>query len=175
MKISAEILEEVRLFANSAVLGAALTFVYDGWLILRRVFKHSTFWISVEDLLFWIGAAAVIFMCLHEQTRGVLRWFVVAGAGVGMLLYKNSISGFYVKYIGDIILHIVVYIKKVAYFVYRPMKWAKKRLNSALFKIKAGIKKVTIMLKNTLTAYIKWFTIALCKHNGENGDLHNDE
>ena len=41
--------------------------------------------------------------------------------------------------------------------------------------INNAIKKVTIILKNRLTVCIKWFTIALCKHNGEDGDLHNDE
>ena len=44
-----------------------------------------------------------------------------------------------------------------------------------LIASKEGIKKVTIILKNRLTVCIKWFTIALCKHNGEYGDLHNDE
>ena len=175
MKISGEILEEVRLFANSVVLGAALTFIYDGWLILRKVFKHNIFWISAEDLLFWFGAALTVFMCLHEQTQGVLRWFVVAGAGIGMLLYKNSVSRFYVKYIGDLLLHIVVYIKRLAYFVRKPVKRLEKCVKSGFLTVNNGIKKVTIILKNTLTAYIKWFTIALCKYNGEDGDLHNDE
>lgn len=175
MKLSADILEEVRLFANSVVLGAVLTFIYDGWLILRKVFKHSTFWISIEDLLFWFGTALVVFMCLHEQSQGVLRWFIVAGAGVGMLLYKNSLSRFYVKYIGDAVLHLVVYIKRLAYFVLKPVKWVKKCVKSGFSKVNLAIKKVTIILKNQLTAYIKWFTIALCKHNGEDGDLHNDK
>ena len=37
------------------------------------------------------------------------------------------------------------------------------------------IKKFTIIPKMWLTVCIKWFTIALCKHNGQNGDLHNEE
>ncbi|MBQ8248000.1 MAG: spore cortex biosynthesis protein YabQ [Lachnospiraceae bacterium] len=175
MVISGEILNEVRLFTTSVALGAALTFVYDGWLIFRNVFKHNLFWISVEDLLFWIIAAVAVFMSLHEQNNGVLRWFIVIGAGIGMILYKYSVSGFYVKYISKVALYIVVYIKKIAYFVGKPLIWLKKRVNSGFLGTKSGIKKVTIMLKNWLTVCIKWFTIALCKHNGQNGDLHNDE
>ncbi len=175
MAISADILEEVRLFANSVVLGAALTFIYDGFVILRRVFKHSIFWISAEDMFFWIGTALVVFLSLQKQGNGMLRWFIVAGAAVGMILYKGSVSRFYVKYIAGAAQHIVVYIKRLAYFVLRPFKWAKKCLNSGFLKVNNGIKKVTIILKNRLTVCIKWFTIALCKHNGENGDLHNDE
>lgn len=175
MAVSADILEEVRLFANSVVLGAALTFVYDGLRIMRNVFRHNIFWISAEDFIYWIVAAVFIFLSLHKENNGVLRWFIVAGAVIGMLLYKGSVSRFYVKYASDIILHIVVYIKKIAYFVLKPLQVAKKCLKSGFLAVNNGMKKVTIILKNGLTVCIKWFTIALCKHNGENGDLHNDE
>ena len=175
MGISSEILNEVRLFANSVVLGAGLTFVYDGWLICRKVWKHGTFMTSVEDLSFWFFTAIVVFLALREENNGVLRWFLVVGAGVGMFLYKNSVSRFYVKYFGKGLLYIVVYIKKLAHFVFLPLKSAKKRVNTGFLKVNRGAEKVTIMLKNWLTVCIKWFTIALCKHNGENGDLHNDE
>ena len=174
MEINDEIINEIRLFANSVVLGAGLTFVYDGWLICRKVFKHTTFWVSVEDLLFWFGTALVVFLVLQKENNGVLRWFFVVGAAVGMLLYKNSISRFYVKCVGDAALHIVVYINKLAYFVSKPFKSVKKHVNSGFLRTNNAIKKVTIMLKKRLTVCIKWFTIALCKHNGENGDLHND-
>lgn len=173
--VSADILEEVRLFANSVVLGAALTFAYDGLRILRNVFKHSIFWISVEDFIYWVAAAVFIFLSLHKENNGVLRWFIVAGAMIGMLLYQGSISKFYVKQISSAILHLVVYIKKTAYFVSKPFRIIKKCLKSSFLAVNDGIKKVTIILKNRLTVCIKWFTIALCKHNGENGDLHNDE
>ncbi len=175
MEISSEILNEVRLFANSVVLGALLTFLYDGWLICRKVFKHNNFWISLEDLSFWLFTAVTVFLALREQNNGVLRWFLIIGAGLGMLLYKNSVSRFYVKWFGNAILHIVVYIKKIAYFVLKPVKTAKNHVKSGFFKVNNGMKKVTIILKNKLTVCIKWFTIALCKHNGQNGDLHNEE
>ena len=175
MGISGEIINEVRLFTTSVVLGAALTFLYDGFLILRNVFKHNKFWMSVEDLFFWAATGIVVFLALQKENHGELRGYIIAGAGVGMLLYKNAVSGFYVKYLSSMILHIVVYIKRIAYFVSKPIRKAKKCVKSGILASEEGIKKVTIILKNWLTVCIKWFTIALCKHNGENGDLHNDE
>ena len=174
MSISADILEEVRLFVNSVVLGAVLTFFYDGWLILRKVFKHNTFWISLEDFIFWIFTFAVVFNSLREQNNGVLRWFVIVGAGIGMLLYKGSLSKFYVNLIGACLLHIVVYIKKMAYFVFKPLILVKKGIKTGILGAKKGSKKVTITLKNKLTDCIKWFTIALCKHKSKDGDLHKE-
>ena len=175
MGISGEIINEVRLFTTSVVLGAALTFLYDGFLILRNVFKHNKFWMSVEDLFFWAATGIVVFLALQKENHGELRGYIIAGAGVGMLLYKSGISRFYVNYLSKVIQHIVVYIKRLAYFVFKPIKIAKKHVNSGFLQANNGIKKVTIMLKKRLTVCIKWFTIALCKHNGENGDLHNDE
>lgn len=175
MHISEDILEEIRLFANSVVLGAVLTFAYDAWVILRTVIKHRSFWISIEDLLFWGASAAITFLLLQEQNNGILRWFLVLGAGAGILLYKCSISRYYVKYASKAILYIVVYIKKTAYFVFKPLLCLKKPVKWAFSQANTGRKKVTIMLKNWLTVCIKWFTISLCKHNEENSDLHNDE
>ncbi len=175
MNVSSEILEEIRLFVNAVVLGAVMTFVYDGCIILRKVFKHSVFWISLQDITFWLICSVVAFFALHEQNHGVLRWFIVAGVALGMLLYKYSLSIFYVNYSSKILQYIVVYIKKIAYFVFKPILFIKKCVKSGFSKLKKGIKKVTIILKNRLTVCIKWFTITLCKHNGENGDLHNKE
>lgn len=175
MDISGEIINEVRLFTTSVALGAALTFLYDGLLILRNVFKHRIFWLSVEDLCFWMITAVAVFLTLQKENHGELRWFIVAGIVTGMLLYKNAISGFYVKYTSKVAQYIVVYIKKIAYFVFGPFVNAKKRVKSGVLEANNGIKKVTIMLKKRLTVCIKWFTIALCKHNGENGDLHNED
>ncbi len=175
IKVSGEVLEELRLFFNAVVLGAVFSFAYDGWLILRNVFKHSRFWISVQDLLFWLCTAVAAFLYLQEQSNGVLRWFLVAGAALGMFLYKSSCSRFYVKYSSKMLQYLVVNIKRLLYFVLKPLKWLKKCLKSGILAILRPIKKVTIMLKKRLTVCIKRFTISLCKHNGENGDLHNDK
>ena len=90
--------EKTFLF-NSFLLGIYITFVYDIIRILRRVFRHGNFWLSVEDLAFWIFCGAEVFLLMHRESNGILRWYAVVGALLGMLLYRKLISRFLVKYV----------------------------------------------------------------------------
>ena len=85
------------------MLGVVITFVYDGFLILRRLIKHNMLLISLEDMIFWIACAIGVFYMLYEENNGILRWFAVLGATLGMIAYKASISSFVVKGISMII------------------------------------------------------------------------
>ena len=98
--------------------------------------------LSVEDLFFWAATGIVVFLALQKENHGELRGYIIAGACAGMLLYKNAVSGFYVKYLSGMILHIVVYIKRIAYFVLKPIRRAKKCVKSGILASKEGIKKV---------------------------------
>ena len=77
---------------HSFFLGMVITFFYDGFLIVRKLFKHTMFLISLEDLIFWIACALSVFYVLYEENNGMLRWFAVAGAALGMFLYKKTLS-----------------------------------------------------------------------------------
>ena len=90
--MSQNIINEVVFLLHSFLLGIAITFVYDGFLILRRLIRHSLFLISVEDMIFWIACAIGVFYMLYEENNGILRWFAVFGATLGMIAYKKSIS-----------------------------------------------------------------------------------
>lgn len=96
--MSSLIAQEGWLWLHSVLLGVAVTFVYDGLRIWRRVFEHSMFWISAEDLLYWAFVAYSFFYLLYMENNGAFRWFCVFGAAVGMLLYQKSVSPFWVKY-----------------------------------------------------------------------------
>ena len=83
--------ENIFLFYALA-MGIFITFLYDILRIIRRVLPHNHFWVSVEDLSFWIYCAAEVFLLLHHESDGALRWFAVLGALTGMLLYKKLVQ-----------------------------------------------------------------------------------
>ena len=82
--MSPDIVNEVTFLLHSFLLGIAITFAYDGFLILRRLVRHSLFLISLEDMIFWIACAIGVFYMLYEENNGVLRWFAVFGAAIGV-------------------------------------------------------------------------------------------
>lgn len=92
MAVSQDIAKEVVFLFHSFLLGAVITFGYDGFLILRKLFRHTSFLISLEDLVFWITCAIGVFCVLYEENNGTLRWFAVAGAALGMAVYKKTVS-----------------------------------------------------------------------------------
>lgn len=135
--MSEEIWKEVIFLGWFLALGAAITFLYDILRIFRRVIRHGSLLLSLEDLLFWTGCAVGIFYLLYQENNGTLRWFAVMGATVGMLVYKASISRFFVNH-----------------------------TSKGLLKVKklfAPFRKLGKFLKKKLTAFGKVFKIILCK------------
>ena len=75
--MSREIVQELTFFTHSVLMGLVITFVYDWIRVLRRLFRHGTVLMSVEDLLFWLICGIGVFYMLYRENNGTLRWFAV--------------------------------------------------------------------------------------------------
>lgn len=84
---------------HSFLTGVRIAAVYDVLRILRRVFPHKAILVSLEDLIFWIGTAADVFLLLYRENNGKLRWYTVLGAGLGLFLYERLIGRYGVRWI----------------------------------------------------------------------------
>ncbi|MBO5292445.1 MAG: spore cortex biosynthesis protein YabQ [Lachnospiraceae bacterium] len=143
--MSAEIMGELDFLLRSMLLGVMITFLYDLIRIFRRVVRHHGFFVSLEDFFFWVFCSICIFLLLYRENNGILRWFVVMGAAVGMLLYKATVSRFLVdlaaKGIGAVL-----------------------RLLGRIFRLLTKPLRATgRFLKKQLTRTWKMFRIILCK------------
>lgn len=112
--------DENVFLAHAFFMGIYITFVYDLLRILRRVVPHSSFWVSVEDLAFWVYCGAKVFLLMHHESDGNLRWFAVLGALVGMLLYRKTIGAPFVKYTALILGKVRDYLRKICRIVCKP-------------------------------------------------------
>lgn len=92
-----EILRQGQLFGTAVLLGAGLLFLYDFLRIFRRILKHNTAGIAVEDIVFWLFCALGMFGFMYRYNEGVIRGFLVFGAAVGMILYSVFISRYVVR------------------------------------------------------------------------------
>lgn len=95
--VHSEIARQAWLFLYAAVTGAGLLLLYDLLRVIRRVVRHKTAAIAVEDLLFWIFCAFILFGFMYRENEGVIRGFLVLGAGTGMILYTLFASRWIVK------------------------------------------------------------------------------
>lgn len=122
--MSQSIIDEVTFLLHSFLMGILITFVYDGFIIMRRLIRHNLFLISVEDLIFWIACAIGVFYMLYEENNGILRWFAVFGAALGMAAYKKSVSPFLVKIITMVIERIFHGLFCILRFLFKPVRFA---------------------------------------------------
>lgn len=161
--MSQDIMKEVVFLGHSFLMGVLITFVYDWFLIVRRLLKHSMFLVSLEDLLFWIICAVSVFAMLYRENSGTLRWFAVGGAFLGMLLYKKTVSRFFIQHVSRILQKLLDILKRFLDFLLRPLSLAADKGKQGCTYIKSGSGKISKYAKNRLTACKKVLKIILCK------------
>lgn len=162
--MSQNIVNEVVFFAHSFLLGIVITFAYDGFVVLRRVIKHNLLLISLEDMIFWIACAIGVFYMLCEENNGILRWFAVFGATLGMIVYKESISDILVNILSAFIKRIFRVVRRIFRFLFRPVLFLGKKGYHIVGKCMKKSHKAEKYMKNMLTRQMKLLKITLCKH-----------
>ena len=162
--MSQSIVVEMTFLFHCFLMGIAVTAVYDIFLILRRVIRHNMLMVSLEDLVFWTICAISVFFMLYEENNGVLRWFAVLGAAIGMFLYKITISDAIVSIMSTVIKKIGVLIYKILRVLCKPIGFLWRKI-SGFFKVfsRKG-RNAGKYVKIRLTSKIKLLTITLCKH-----------
>ncbi|MCD7725396.1 MAG: spore cortex biosynthesis protein YabQ [Clostridiales bacterium] len=161
--MSQDIVQEVTFFLHSILAGLFITFVYDWILIFRRLVKHGAVLVSIEDFIFWFACGIGVFYMLYRENNGVLRWFAVVGAALGMLFYKAVVKNRFVYVMSTCIYKIMWFVFRFIQIVLKPLKclffaagrfvrWAGKKLG-----------KCVQFIKKRLTVCIKMLKMVLCK------------
>lgn len=80
------IANELSIFISACLLGNLICLVYYALRVFRRLVRHSLLWISIEDLIFWVGTAIYLFMEMYRTCGGSIRWYFVLGVFVGAIV-----------------------------------------------------------------------------------------
>lgn len=111
-----------NLFLCHAFLaGFYFFFLYDILRVLRRVIPHNGFFLSLEDLCFWLYCAVYVFLLMYRESNGTIRWFAVFGAMCGMLFYKKLFSAVFVKYMTRLLKSILSFVGRGLRFLLKPV------------------------------------------------------
>lgn len=95
--VSEEILSQMRIFAQGAAAGAAMTALYDVIRIFRRIRRHGIVWLSMEDVLYWITFAIMEFALLYRVNSGIPRMYIFLGSAIGAAGYHFALGRYLVK------------------------------------------------------------------------------
>ena len=90
--MQATISSQVYIFLYSVAGGALIAFMYDVFRIKRKAIKTGVFIIQLEDLIFWLLVAFVVFGVLYYSNEGEIRGFIFIGTVLGAVLYMLVLS-----------------------------------------------------------------------------------
>lgn len=131
---------EAELFVVCLLLGAVLALVYDGVRIFRMLFPHKEIVVDLEDLVFWMFTAWMVFRTLFYYNRGALRGYAFLGMFLGVLIYMITVSRI-LMFLAD---KIVPYWKKGFRLAVKPLVFLKqsviKILKKAVTEVKMAVK-----------------------------------
>lgn len=149
---------ENQFLFHALLMGIFITFVYDVIRICRRVVPHNSFFVSLEDLGFWIYCGGSVFLLMYHESNGELRWFAVFGALGGMLLYKKLVSPLLVKYVSLVLSKVLAGVRKILGWFFQPVKAVLNKTGRSTCRIGRRIRRA---LKNKLTYFLKMLKIEL--------------
>ena len=148
--------QESVFLLHAVWIGVLITLVYDGLIVLRKTVPHNSFWLVLEDMGFWFFCAIYVFLWLHRESSGTLRWYAVGGAFLGMWLYKKTLSGLLMK-IGAFVL------EKLLLVLVVPLRFLKRKTKVLHTKIQRRRRKILGKCKIKLKSFAKALKIRLCK------------
>lgn len=86
------IYDEMHLFAICFTLGIALGFCYDILRVFRLFIHHREILVDLEDLVYWIFTAWLVFETLFYFNKGALRSYAFLGMFLGVIAYMCTVS-----------------------------------------------------------------------------------
>lgn len=126
---------ELLLAADAFLAGVFLAVCYDILRIFRNIADHSSFWVGIEDILYWCASGIYLFNLIYRENDGMIRIYVLLFTGLGALLYHAGPSMILVKYISAIL-------RKIGRFlgiIGRPIRICRKRLKFWLVRVKIAL------------------------------------
>lgn len=130
------IYDEMQLFWVCLILGAFLASVYDGVRIFRLLFPHWDWVVDVEDLVYWVFTAWMVFRTLFYYNQGMLRGYAFLGMFLGMLVYMLTISRLLLYGIRKLVPHW----RRIQLKLRKPFVIFQEKMRKALKNITAEVK-----------------------------------
>lgn len=130
--ISASVYTQLQLFGAAVLWGAAIGLVYDAVRVARHICPPPAWLYVLEDILFWITEALLIYRLLFKYDDGAIRSYTMLGILLGMALYLWLFSRWLTKGMERILDHIgrgiKILVSKIWGFSKKPVNYCAKML-----------------------------------------------
>ncbi len=86
------VMYELTVFGGAGAAGVLIAFLYDLFRLKRRMMRTRPLVTHVEDILYWICAAIILFLSSYILSSGETRFYFYMGSATGGLLYLGVLS-----------------------------------------------------------------------------------
>ena len=91
--------KEMSVFLQALLAGNLIYLVYCVLRVFRRMIKHNLFFVSLEDIFYWVATGLYLFVKIYQTSNGTIRWYFVVGVLLGGIITHSIIQKIVKKYI----------------------------------------------------------------------------
>ena len=95
---------QLIIFGSSCALGVALGFIYDLFRIARMIINPKNIGIFIQDVVYFILSGLITFIFVLCFNSGEARFYILAGEGIGWIIYHITIGDFIYKISGKLVI-----------------------------------------------------------------------
>ena len=117
--MSPGISRELQFFFLAVLRGVLILVLYDLLRIFRRIWPHGVWAVALEDILYWIVTALLVFQLLYRENDGAVWGYALLAVACGMVFYHQTLSNFLVSHIAGILNWCLGILLKSFLIVYR--------------------------------------------------------
>ena len=83
---------DIFIFVLSLICGVLSGLIFDIFRAMRSVFKSGKSWVAIQDIVFCAIVFVMFSYVVNNCNNGSVRWYEIAGAVLGVMLYYSTIS-----------------------------------------------------------------------------------
>ena len=151
---------EAYIFLCSVAGGALIAFIYDLFRIRRKALRTPALFVYIEDLVFWLLVAVIMFGTVYLSNDGELRGYIFLGAILGAVLYSMLLSRIVIRssmFIIHLIVRIFTFIWLIISFPFRLVfRIFRRPARFALRHVKSGMRTARNVGRNRMAKAAIW-------------------
>ena len=110
---------EGKVFLVFLLHGAFLLLCSDLLRSWRMAVPHGVWWTGAEDALFWLAAGIWTFVLIFIYQDGILRLYMVGAAGMGMFIYRRTLSPWIIKGVYGALSLVIRFVRRIKHLISR--------------------------------------------------------
>jgi len=95
--LEVSVINQANIFLFAVAGGMLIAFIYDIFRIKRKTVKTRSFGVFIEDFVFWVLVALIMFAVVYFSNEGEVRGYIFLGAAIGIVLYSLLLSRLVMK------------------------------------------------------------------------------